>query len=255
MNIVVRCWIVVLICLLPITTLAADISSEKTIPPAYQIVSTELPPFTSADPAAPGALSELTLAMMHEAGMKGDIQYLPWARSIYLATTQARTLILPLTRTPERERQYHWVQRLYIQHFVLLTRNDAGIDLSDINSLKSKEVVVLRASPNALQLKQLGFQNITEMATVEQMAKMLAAKRVDLMFGGGAICGYFLAREGLTAARIKISAPLESGEVWLAGSLDIPASESAIWQDALQRIKANGNYEKIMRRYGLTPEK
>jgi hypothetical protein len=49
----------------------------------------------------------------------------------------------------------------------------------------------LRGSPNVEQIKQRGFQQIVEVTSVEQMSKMFALRRFDVIYGGDAINSYF----------------------------------------------------------------
>ena len=80
----------------------------------YQIVSGNLPPFTTeTGPGTPGALGTLVREMALRLGEAPAIQFYPWTRAQSMVNTQTRTLILPLTRTPEREDSYRWLVRLY----------------------------------------------------------------------------------------------------------------------------------------------
>lgn len=83
-------------------TLALAGRAESVAP--YQIVSGNLPPFTvESGDASPGALGALVREMASRLGEAPAIQFYPWTRALSLVESQPRTLILPLTRTPERE--------------------------------------------------------------------------------------------------------------------------------------------------------
>jgi len=220
-----------------------------------QLLAGELPPFTtSREGEFPGALGELVLALSRAVGGPSTLQILPWVRAQRQVQQQGRCLILPMTRTPERELQYRWMVKLYRQRFVLIAKRDSSQPLNDLDAMRSRRVVVMRGSPNALQLHAMHFTQVIEANSVEDMARMLDKSIVDAIYGGDVINLRVLAGLGLPASKLALGGELEHGDVWLAGSLDFSESDALSWRDAMERLVRDGSYARILRKYGLSSD-
>jgi polar amino acid transport system substrate-binding protein len=218
----------------------------------YQIVSGNLPPFTAEQgPDAPGALGTLVHEMALRLGEAPPIQFYPWTRALTLATSQPRTLILPLTRTPEREANYRWMVKLYRQQFVFIALRTSAMDLDTLDTMKDLRIAALRGSPNVLQLTNRQFKRVSEANSVQDMARMLDRGMVDALYGGEAINLLVLGDYGLARNALKVSKPLDYGDIWLAGSLDFTDADAAQWQNAMKQLVREGVVRKTLGRYGL----
>jgi len=218
---------------------------------SLQVVTGNLPPFAveGAD-AEPGMLVELTEALLAQAGWPVKVQFYPWARAMQTALHQPRTLILPLTRTPEREAQYQWLVRLYVQRFVFITRKGMP-KVAQLAQAQGLRVVVLRGSPNVAQLQRHGFadERITQATTVVDMLRMLELGMVDAIYGGDLVNLSAAVQSGRDPTRFELGLLLESGEVWLAASSGVTEAEAQRLQAAHQALVRNGVQDKIFGRY------
>lgn len=218
----------------------------------YQIVSGNLPPFTAeAGPSSPGALGALVRDMAKRLGNPSPIQFYPWSRALSMVGTQPRTLILPLTRTAEREANYRWLVKLYRQQFVFIALRGTPVKLDSLDALREMRVAVLRGSPNEGQLSSRNFTHIVPANSVQDMARMLERDMADAIYGGDAINLAVLAESGLRRSQLKVSKPLDYGEIWLGGSLDIPESEALLWQNTMKQLVREGVVRRTLARYGL----
>jgi polar amino acid transport system substrate-binding protein len=218
----------------------------------YQIVSGDLPPFTTeAGPNAPGALGVLVQEMAKHLGEAPPIQFYPWTRALSMVGAQPRTLILPLTRTPEREANYRWLVKLYRQQFVFIALRSATVNIDSMDTLRELRIAVLRGSPNEGQLANRNFKQVVPANSVLDMARMLERGMADAIYGGDAINLAVLAEYGIPRAQLQLSKPLDYGEIWLGGSLDIPESEALLWQNAMKQLVRDGVVRRTLARYGL----
>ncbi|MDZ7922322.1 ABC transporter substrate-binding protein [Rhodoferax sp.] len=235
---------------LMLLALALQVNAD-TLPP-YQIVSGNLPPFTAeSGPEAPGALGTLVREMAQRLGEPPPIQFYPWTRALNLVSTQPRTLVLPLTRTPEREAHYRWLVKLYRQQFVFIALRSASVPVDTVDRLRDLRIAVLRGSPNEGQLISRHFKHIVPANSVLDMARMLERGMADAIYGGDAINLAVLADYGIASSQLRLSKPLEYGEIWLGGSLDIPESEALLWQNAMKQLVRDGVVRRTLARYGL----
>lgn len=218
----------------------------------YRILAGDIPPFTTEKGAdAPGALGEMVKELGARIGVSAPIEFLPWSRAQAFAQKDARVLILPLTRTPEREAHYRWLVKLYQQQFVFIARRDSAVNVAAVDELRKLRIVVLRDSPNVPQLRSRKFMQIIEANSVDDMTHMLKLSMVDAIYGGEEVNLHVLDQNGVARPDLNVSAPLEIGEVWLGGSLDFTQDEANAWQKAMTQLKADGSYKRILQAYHL----
>lgn len=155
---------------------------------SFQIVCGDLPPFSmETGPDAPGALVEITRALAERQGVKASVKFFPWPRAQKLAQMQAHTLILPLTRTAERESRYRWVVKLYRQRFSFIAPSGSTFDIESVEVMRKLRLAVLRESPSMSVARARRFEHIVDADSPAEMVRMLKLGMVDAIFGSEAI--------------------------------------------------------------------
>ncbi|RFP09874.1 hypothetical protein D0T25_28430 [Duganella sp. BJB488] len=224
-------------------------------PPApLRLLAADLPPYAVAPGGdSPGALVELAQEMARRVGAPVTLAFYPWQRALALTGVQPRTLVVPLTRTPEREAQYRWLVRLRRQDFVFVGRRGGGVDLRDPAALARRPVAVLRGSPHKRLLESLHFGAVAECASVRECMRMVGKGVVDATYGGEDIHRHAARLDGFHEADFDFGPVFRSGDIWLAGSRDIGEDEGRAWRAALDAMRADGTQARLLRKYGLTP--
>lgn len=151
------------------------------------------------------------------------------------AQQQPRTLVVPLTRTPEREAQFQWIARIGLQDFGFL--NLAGATrIGSLAQARALKVGVLRGSPHAKRLAELGFEaaRIALASSNGDLQRMLDLQMVDAVHGSLPINLYNARRLGRKAEALQVGWVVETGEIWLAAGSGLGAAEI----DALRRAVA-----------------
>jgi len=219
---------------------------------AVRVATTELPPFAMENvPDAPGALHEIVQELLRRTAVPGRIEFVPWRRAMLLASTQRRTVIFPLSRTPEREPQFRWLARLYQERFVFLSTQGRAFDVAAPQAHKQARIGVLRGSIVTVALRELGYTNIVEAASVDEELRFLERGIVDAVFGEAAIFQHVL--KGRIAASYFLSAPQSTTVTWLGASLDLTEAEAALFAKARRDMVDDGSYARILKKYGLPP--
>jgi len=241
--------------LLPLLPLLLPLSCGAAELGAYRLVVGDLPPFaSSADARRPGSLVEIARELSRRVGVAPKVEFYPWQRALMMATNIPRVAVLPLTRTPEREAKYRWLVKLYWQNFVFVSRH-GHVNMGKFADLKTRKIAVLRGSPHLQVLADAHFSNVSECSTVADCMRMVSTGVVELTYGGEAIHRNVANRAGNREGDFDYSATFRSGEIWLAGSLDFSNAEALAWQEAMKSLRADGGYERILRKYGLDPGK
>ena len=220
-----------------------------------RVVTGDLPPFAiEGGGRQPGVLVELVEELLRRAGQPAKVEFYPWARAMQMAGGTPRIAILPLTRTPEREANFQWLLKLYVQHFVFINRAGSA-PVQSLEQARGLRLTVLRASPNLAQLQRHGFdeQRIVQASSVEDMLRLLERGHVDAIYGGDVINMDKVRGSGRDPARFQIGLELESGEVWLAAGSGVEEAERARLQEVHQAMLRDGSIERLFRAYGIRP--
>lgn len=218
-----------------------------------RVVSGDLPPFAiEGQPGRRGVLVDLVELLLKRCGQPTTVEYFPWNRALALASSQPRTAILPLTRTPEREPNFQWLVKLYVQHFVFINRAGQA-PVTDLRRAKTLRIAVLRGSPNLAQLSRHGFDDaqVMQASTVEDMLRLLERGIVDAIYGGDVVNMDKVRSSGRDASRFQIGMTLESGEVWLAAQGGFSDAEQATLEQAHRSLLREGLVEQLFRSYGM----
>jgi len=98
-------------------------------------------------------------AYLDQVGVPYEIQTTLWSRALNRMLKEPRTLIYPLTRTPEREDEYDWVRQIGSTTFRLLgTKEIAAKNLSKTEIISGKYLAICEATTvNCRMLRNFGF--------------------------------------------------------------------------------------------------
>ena len=220
-----------------------------------RVVTGDLPPFAiEAQVERPGVLVELVELLLSRCGQPVKVEFYPWARALATASGRSRIAILPLTRTPEREAQFQWLLKLYVQQFVFINRSPQPPVVS-LEQARQLRLAVLRGSPNLAQLQRNGFNAslVTEASSVEDMLRLLERDLVDAIYGGAVINMDKVRGSGRDPAAFQVGLPLESGEVWLAASGGFSEVDKQLLREAHLALLREGTVERLFRSYGIKP--
>ncbi len=166
-----------------------------------------------------------------------------------MASKPGRTAIFPLTRQAAREPAFRWLAPLYEEDYVFLAPRGSRFDVTRIEAMKGMRIAIIRGGAQAGVLRQRGFR-IVEARSVDEVHRFMVGGMADAAFGERAIVRNALAsRHALD--QFQVSRPAYSNTAWLAGSLDFTERDAAAFQRAMQQLRADGTYQKILAKYNL----
>ena len=136
--------------------LALPVSAEEPI----TVVASEFPPLTTGAGGRPGGI---VLDALREAGKRAGIPlrftFLPWERAKRDVLLNANELIIPFTRTPDREPLYQWVAPVVGFDTVLITLDDPPASIAEARKLV---VGYVRGTSFRDEAQEAGFTRIEE---------------------------------------------------------------------------------------------
>lgn len=242
--------------LLGLTALASGIASRSLWAQESRIsvVTEEWPPYNYIESGVVKGFSvEIVQAILKRLNEDIQIQLFPSMRASYMLNTLPGTLFITMFRTPERETQYKWIGPLDNGAIYFYKRKDNPLQLSSLEDAKKVKVICSRHAGLVLNtLKAAGFNNLESSATDGfSVYKKLILKRCDLGISDAPLgVKYLLKQMGYpTDAVVQTAVRVIDSPLYIACSKDIPDQVIALWQKALDDMKASGAYAKIHAKY------
>lgn len=216
----------------------------------YHVLAGDIAPFSYEDEHGPTGLAvEILCTLAKREHIRFDIDVMSWKRAQTLAQLGGKVLIIPLTRTPEREQLYRWVSPLFTYRYVFATTSRPSPQT--LKQASTMSVVTLKSNAVAPQLPQLGFTTVGFSDTEEINAKRLHNGLADAWLAADLLIPFSYRRAGFDPAELTIS-KFEIGNHWevnLAASKDFPAADAARLDAALDRLRGQGVIDGIVSAY------
>jgi len=225
-----------------------------------RVVTEEFPPFQYIeDGHLTGVCVEVVQAVLAEAGIQAEITMMPWARAQKTAKEEENVLIFSLARTEAREKDYKWVGQIDEAHNQIFATAGSPIEISRFDDLKDHVMGVVIGDLREDYFVERGFivgKNLQAVRSHASLYAMLAAKRLDLWPENDLAMAYIVRQSGrdpATAVKPVWNLPdvtPYSGD-FMAFGLSTSDSVVARLKAALDRIKSDGRFAAIMRKWGV----
>lgn len=218
---------------------------------ALEILTAEIAPMAfSKDGKITGFCVEVVAEIQRRLGDRSPMRLMPWARAYLMAQGGANVVLVCPKRTAEREPQFQWVGPLLVSQTNFYARRGAGIRLGSVNDAKVLSgVMAPRAFYSHSYLQQAGFANLEAVNNSATMLAMLLAGRYPLMALDQEQLPALLERAGVAADAVELVYPIFS----IGSYVTFPLSTDPVlvlrWQRTFERMKRDGAYDAIVRRW------
>ncbi len=225
-----------------------------------RIVTEDFPPYNYEENGKITGLStKVVRSVLKEVGMNPEIRIYPWARAYKEALQQKNILIYSILRISEREKLFRWVGEIAVSQmclFRLRERND--IKISSLEDAKKYKVGVTRETAPHHYFLDKGFE-LKEWEVVsrdELSIKKLVSRRIDLMPYYETPFIYKVEKLGYDPNKFVKALSLKeaSEKLYMAFSRSTPDSTVEKFIKALDKIKTDGTYDKIVNEYSYSSE-
>mgnify|MGYP000291177121 CR=1 FL=1 len=213
-----------------------DIKTEE-YPPAY---------FTGPDGAIRGIVTETVRAMAASAGIRIDLEMLPFKRGYRHVRRTPGSCFMALWRTPARAPAFAWVGPLLADGFAIYTRAGSDIRIETIRDSFAYRVGAVAGWGSTQTLKQLGHPRLVVVTRDALNLRMLQAGRIDAWLTGIISGPYKAARNGLDIERQVVVRELG---LWLACHPQTDPASLAALRGALMRMRDAGTIEALRHKY------
>ena len=194
-----------------------------------------------------GFAVEIMQEIMQRLGRADTIEFDDWKVVYERTLTEPNTVLWPPSRTPEREALFKWVGPLIPEKVVLFARKDAGLIINSLEDAKKVGgIATVAGYASEKLLKKHGFTNLVSQRGAMQGPDALKFGRVDLW-----ISSNITMKQTALAANVDpdLFEPLfvvKEIPSYLAFSKSIPDEVVNQWQAALDNMKRDGTWERIV---------
>jgi polar amino acid transport system substrate-binding protein len=133
---------------------------------------------------------------------------------------------------------------------VFLTKNASGIKINSLDDAKKvKAIGVSRDSASHQFLTQNGFTNADAEGEAVGQAKKLMIGRISLWYTAE-LTGYLIAKDaGVDTNQMEVAYVVDKMVLYMAFNKNTSDEIVKKWQKALDDMKADGTYNKILAKY------
>lgn len=219
-----------------------------------RIVTEEFPPydFAGEDGRVEGLATDVVKEALSELGLSVEIEILPWARAIRLASQEPNVMLYSVVRTAEREDNFHWVGVVCeVRSFLFKLRTRTDIASSDLIQLRGYTVGVVRGWAGHTYLEENGFADLQAVAVSEFNIKKLINGRVDLIEDYEANVIFQMNRLALNYGdleKVYFNADI-SGPLFAVFNTQTPDELVESFKRAFSQIHLDGRYDEIRARW------
>ncbi|GMM68217.1 transporter substrate-binding domain-containing protein [Alteromonas sp. MTD1] len=229
--------------------------------PSICFVSELVAPFYWLDEngAPQGANVDLAEAMKPLLPFSSTLEHMPWARAYKEAVNKPNIVLLTLLKSPTRSSQFHWLGAITTVNASLIgLAHNANEEIVTLEEVKSKRVGSIRGYGAAEYLTKQGFkenENLILVTEPQQLWNLLYSERIDYAATGFATSRYEIEAAGYASDKSVKAFELDmsKSELHMATGLETTSNEVIAIKNALQQLKENGEYQRIMMKWGLSP--
>lgn len=219
-----------------------------------QLYTERFPPFSYIEGTKiTGCSTEILETVIQEAGMKSKILLYPWARAYHSVLLDKNRIIFSMVRTPQRKDLFYWIGPLnFIRVYFYKRKDRQDIELHSVDDAANYIVGFIRQSAADQTLRRnsnFHEKRLKPLNTLEQMLGMLLKKRVDLVIIAENMVAFGGNRFGDELNQIEKAYLLFEIPLYAGVNKGTSIKTVTKLQNALDKIKNNGTYLKIQKKY------
>ena len=223
--------------------------SEVT-PPYYWI---------NEDGKAQGVNVDLANALEPLLPFSSSLEHMPWARAVQETLDNPNLVLLSLLKTPNREDEFEWISSVnHMQASLIRLKQKETAHVNSLDDAKQFRVGSIRGYGSASFLQQEGFEENKNLALVAEPAllwKLLYMGRIDFALANFETGKYEISDAGFDPNDATSEYVIEAlgADLFVATGLKTEQDKVSSLKHAFSILKANGEYARILKKWGLEP--
>ena len=230
--------------------LSQDVEAQK-----LRLVADAWPPFTDATLVNGGLATDIVSTALARAGYASDFQQVPWARAMLGLGEGRYDVLVNAWYNDERTRIGQFSAEYLLNRIRFIKRKDAPIEYNDLQQLHTYPIAVVRGYAYSPEFDGDAALQKVPVHNFAMAVRMVAADRVKLTLEDEYVARYYLAHESpkVRNAVEFLPRPLSENSLHILVSLKNPQHEQIVagFDRAIAAMKADGTYEKLLRRHGM----
>ncbi|MBD8828042.1 substrate-binding periplasmic protein [Pseudomonas sp. CFBP 13602] len=218
-------------------------------PRTFDLYMPEAPPLSmTGDAGQQGIVADAARQAMTLAGYHMNINVLPWLRAQRTVQHGQDMLIVPLSRTPDRETSYTWIAPIMSMDRAFFTL-DKRVDSFAQARRTYRRIAVGMGSAQERRLYDEGFDasQIYPLRIGENPAQMLLLGRVDAWFNGVPESQYIWRQ--VSKQPLLMSPVLMTTDLYLACSKTCSPRVVSSLRKAVETLHRNGSIQRLLDHY------
>jgi polar amino acid transport system substrate-binding protein len=194
-----------------------------------------------------GMVGDVALAAIAKAGYLSHIYVTPWLRAQQRVSRGHNQLIIPLSRTPERENLFTWIAAIAPLERAFFSLDTPVADFAEARRRYQRVAVGTgTAQIEILKTQSFTVEQIVSLRLGDNPARMLELGRVDAWFTG--------VPEGLylwpkSDNRLQMSPVMASSDIYLACSKRCDPELQEKLRNAVEALRAEGTLQQMLNAY------
>lgn len=222
------------------------------VPPGvYQFVTEDYPPVTFVrDGRATGIVTDIVREIAERLGIPAEIRVTSWKNAHELARLNPNVLLFSAERTPEREDLFQWIGPVGTNRAILYARRGSGIRISSLED--ARKVAAIAATTDWFteqRLKGEGFTNLLSSPEPVTGFRQLMQGEAQLSIFTDITVPAIAEEAGYTMNDLEPVLTVGQTDFHIVVSKDTPVEVVRAWQAGLERLKADGTFDRVYRKY------
>jgi polar amino acid transport system substrate-binding protein len=222
------------------------------IPPGiFQLVTEEYPPVTFIKDGKPsGFVTDIVREIAARQGIADNIRLTSWKNGYNMARLYPNVVLFSAERTPERETLFRWVGPVGKNSAVFYAKRGSGTRLSRLEEAKKLPAIATTTNWFTEQhLKREGFTNLVSSPDPRTNVRQLMSGEAQLSIFTDITIPEIVRDAGFAMHDLEPVLTVGQTYFYIAMSPDTPEEVVQAWQSTLDRLKQDGSFERIYRRY------
>jgi polar amino acid transport system substrate-binding protein len=185
---------------------------------------------------------------------RDDVILTNWSRAYTMAEKKKNHMVFSTTRTEQREPLFKWVGPIAKTTVGVIAPKVKGIVINELSDLNQYRIGTILKDIGEQILLESGIQktqlhSISGTNCIDLSFKKMKNDRIDMFAYAIASATYNAKRMGHDLDDFEVIYTLTKGELYYAFNKNTDDTIIAQWQAALDTIKGNGLYDKIVQKY------
>jgi ABC-type amino acid transport substrate-binding protein len=227
-------------------------------PSKYTIVTENFPPFNYVKK---GKLTGISTDIMMEILKRLNMENIPtnvmdWDKAYHTALEKPNTIIYSLTKIKQRKNKFKWVGPIATNYWYLFSKKQSDsakknteITVKNLQEAKKYTIGVQDQGAVYLYLKSKGFKKFIQSVTNKECAENFLNGKVQLWGESELVAASLLKQINRHPNILQKKYKLRKHNLYIG--FNVKTSDSIVkkFQTALDRMKNDGTYDKIINKY------